>query len=284
MAVVIRLTECRIVKSMEVQGNQTIILAVLWGWLLLPSQTIRFSFFQINIIFTVIFLNQKNIKDFYATSVFSLPHVWVLSLEQQRVFPSKLLHIKLNSWELITEYDLALLKAVPPTTCFQYSSFGKSLCFLPLPGSLYAKAWRPVIHWLFWIRRFREIPWIWKGFEWLRAACICSLNFTWKHWSLSGEGEPGCCSLKANDQTTLWTSSSKVLGKPCVLSAENIDLTSFFQAEGAGFLVTIPERQCYGNNGISPVSKFALSPWQCHCNTSNFSFQVSRTTDSGLLH
>lgn len=188
MAVVIRLTECRIVKSMEVQGNQTIILAVLWGWLLLPSQTIRFSFFQMNIIFTVIFLNQKNIKDFYATSVFSLPHVWVLCLEQQRVFPSKLLHIKLNSWEVITEWYLALLKAVPPTICFQYSSFGKSLCFLPLPGSLYAKAWRPVIHWLFWIRRFREIPWIWKGFEWLRAACICSLNFTWKHWSLSGGG------------------------------------------------------------------------------------------------
>lgn len=75
----------------------------------------------------------------------------------------------------------------------------------------------------------------------------------------AGEGEPGCCLLKVNNQTTPWTSSSKALGKPCVLTAEKVDSTSSFQ-EGAGFLVTIPGRQCYGNNEISLVSKIALFP------------------------
>lgn len=62
MTVVIRLTECRAAKSMQVQGNQTTILAVVLGQLLLTLQTVRFSFFQINIVFTVTFLNHERLS------------------------------------------------------------------------------------------------------------------------------------------------------------------------------------------------------------------------------
>lgn len=100
MTVITRLTESRVAKNMKVQGNQTFFLAVAWGWLLLTSQTIMFSFFPKKYNIHSDFLKSWNMEDFYANSVFSLPHIYLLSPEWQLHNIRNVTSVRWLCWEI----------------------------------------------------------------------------------------------------------------------------------------------------------------------------------------